>query len=481
MSRVVNVLVVDDEAYVRDSLVAVLKRRGHEVRGVGSVGEAMKQLGEGTFDAVITDLRMPGEDGLSLLRRLSTTQLGLPVVVLTGHGTVPSAIECMKAGAADYLLKPADPNQIHLVLERIAGQSTLRRELDYLRSTDDEGSEMIGHSDAWKQVVDLIDAAAPSSSTVLLLGDSGTGKELLARRIHQRSSRASAPFVSVNCAAIPLELFESEFFGYRKGAFTGATQDHVGRFRVADGGTLFMDEVGAMPEASQAKLLRVLQNGEFERVGDTRPTRVDVRVVAATNILLEEAVESGRFRRDLFYRLNVVQVKIPPLRSRPGDIPLLAEHFLRELAPRVGRRLEGVEPEALRLLGEYHWPGNVRELRNVIERALILETGPRLTPGSLPLAVHSGARTSSRGPDDTDTLSGQVPDQVAGSAGGTWTGKESLNLRQLLGDHEKEIIVEALRRSGGVRKEAARLLGIDQRNLAYYLRKHGLNPDEIVR
>ena len=477
MSRVVTVLVVDDEAYVRDSLVAVLKRRGHDVRGVGSVGEAMKQLGEGAFDAVITDLRMPGEDGLSLLRRLSTTQPGLPVVVLTGHGTVPSAIECMKAGAADYLLKPADPNQIHLVLERIAGQSTLRRELDYLRSTGDEGAEMVGRSDAWRQVVDLIDAAAPSSSTVLLLGESGTGKELLARRIHQRSSRASAPFVSVNCAAIPVELFESEFFGYRKGAFTGATQDHDGRFRVADGGTLFMDEVGAMPEASQAKLLRVLQDGEFERVGDTRSTRVDVRVVAATNILLEEAVQAGRFRRDLFYRLNVVQAKLPTLRERTGDVPLLAEHFLRELAPRVGRCLEGVEPEALRLLEEYHWPGNVRELRNVIERALILETGPRLTRGCLPLVVHAGAPTPARGWGEAAAPTGQV----AGPAAETWTGKESLNLRQLLADREKEILVAALRRGGGVRKEAARLLGIDQRNLAYYLRKHGLDPDEIAR
>jgi DNA-binding NtrC family response regulator len=477
MTRAATVLVVDDEAYVRDSLVAVLRRRGHDARGAASVGEALHVLEEASFDAVITDLKMPDADGLDLLRRLSATAPGLPVVVLTGHGTVPSAVECMKAGAADYLLKPADPDQVTLILERAVGQGTLRRELEYLRAAGPEGEEAdqaVGTSEAWLRALALVDAAAPSDSTILLEGESGTGKEVLARRVHRRSGRAAGAFVRVNCAAIPLELFESEFFGYRKGAFTGAVSDRDGRFRVADGGTLFMDEVGAMPDAAQAKLLRVLQDGEFERVGDTRPTRVDVRVVAATNAVLDDAVAAGQFRRDLYYRINVVQVRVPPLRERREDVPLLARHFLAALAPRVGRQLESIAPEAMRLLEAYEWPGNVRELRNVIERALILERGPRLTPASLPLPLHAGAPAPG-GPESP------VAEGHGGEAGRAPALGEDLNLRRLLAERERSILIEALRRASGVRKEAARLLGIDQRNLAYYLRKHGLDADEVSR
>ncbi len=480
-----SVLVVDDEAYVRDSLVAVLSRRGHDARGVASVQEALRALAEASFDAVITDLRMPDADGLELLRRLSAAAPGMPVVVLTGHGTVLSAVECMKAGALDYLLKPADPDELGIVLERAVSQGTMRRELDYLRASGSEAgdaaAEVVGRSAAWRRTLDIIDAAAPSGSTVLLEGESGTGKEVLARRLHLRSPRAGGAFVRVNCAAIPLELFESEFFGYRRGAFTGATSDRDGRFRVADGGTLLMDEVGAMPEAAQAKILRVLQDGEFERVGETRPTRVDVRLVAATNVVLQDAVRAGRFRNDLYYRLNVVPVRVPPLRERREDIPLLAEHFLRILAPRVGRRLEGIEPDTLRTLVDYAWPGNVRELRNVVERALIIERGPRMSLSSLPPPLSEGGASIPAPPFAAAAGSKAAASAASGDPPAGGSAPAELNLRQALARHERRVLTEALRRAAGVRKEAARLLGIDQRNLSYYLRKHGLDADEASR
>jgi DNA-binding NtrC family response regulator len=490
MGRAATVLVVDDEAYVRDSLVAVLRRGGHDARGVASAADALRALGEASFDALITDLRMPDIDGLELLRRLAAAAPGLPVIVLTGHGTVASAVECMKAGAADYLLKPADPDQISLILERVVEEGSLRRELGYLRgSADNEEAEAVGASAAWQKVLRMVDTAAQTHSTILLVGESGTGKEILARRIHRRSPRSERPFVSVNCAAVPLELFESEFFGFRKGAFTGAATDRDGRFRVADGGTLFMDEVGAMPEAAQAKILRVIQDGVFERLGDTRATRVDVRLVAATNVVLEEAVRAGRFRSDLFYRLNVVQIRVPPLRERPEDVPLLAEHFLRVLAPRVGRRLQAIEPEAMRVLGAWRWPGNARELRNVIERALIVEAGPRLTAASLPPEVREGRvpewAAAPAMPGRGDAGAAVIADSSGSGApvgtGGAGAVGDNLNLRRALGERERDFLVAALRQAQGVRKEAARLLGIDQRNLSYYLRKHGLDPDEVSK
>jgi transcriptional regulator with GAF, ATPase, and Fis domain len=298
----------------------------------------------------------------------------------------------------------------------------------------------------------MIEAAARADySTILLLGESGTGKELLARLAHRLSPRAAGPYVRVNCAAVPLEVWESEFFGHRKGAFTGAAGDREGRFQLADGGTLFLDEVGAMPTAGQAKLLRVIQDGEFDRLGDERPTRVDVRIVAATNSDLSAEVAAGRFRSDLFYRLDVVRIDVPPLRDRPDDIPLLARRFVEDISARLGRPAPELGPEVLDRLRAYSWPGNVRELRNVIERALILNPGRGLE--LMDVAPVEGA-----------------------SAEGAEAGGE-LNLRAALNRLERDLVREALRRSDGVRKEAARLLGIDPRNLGYYLRKHRLEDD----
>jgi two-component system response regulator AtoC len=449
-----RVLVVEDEEYVRASLGEVLGARGFDVMLADGMDTAVAVLEREPVDVVLTDLRMPGADGLTLVRRMKPAFDDVPVIVLTGQGTIASAVECIKEGAADYILKPVDPEALELVLDRALRTSALRREVDYLRGRDTAGARPIGNSPAWQRVMQTVGTVAAADSTVLLLGESGTGKELVARRIHRLSPRSRGPYVRVNCAAIPLEMWESEFFGHRKGSFTGATADREGRFRLAHGGTLFMDEIADMPLAAQAKILRVLQDGEFDRLGDRRPTRVDVRVIAATNSDIDAAVADHRFREDLFYRLNVVRIALPPLRERRSDIPLLAELFLREVAARLGRPAPPILPDALADLTAYAWPGNVRELRNVIERALILQTGSELGPFDLPVAAEASPGAAA------------PPDAV-----------DDLNLRAAVARREREVVVDALRRSGGARKEAARLLGIDQRNLAYYLRKHRINPD----
>ncbi|HEU4401940.1 MAG TPA: sigma-54 dependent transcriptional regulator [Candidatus Polarisedimenticolia bacterium] len=451
-----RVLVVEDEPYVRISLGELLRARGFDVDLTSTVADALAALGRAPVDVVLSDLRLPGADGLELVRRLQAASPEVPVVILTGQGTIASAVECIKAGAVDYILKPADPGALEVALERALATQALRREVDYLRRGDEDDSSLpIGASPPWQQVMKKVRSAAPSDATVLLLGESGTGKELIARLIHRLGRRSGAPYVRVNCAAIPLEMWESEFFGHRRGAFTGATADREGRFRLAHRGTLFMDEIGTMPLPAQAKILRVLQDGEFDRLGDEQPTRVDVRIVAATNTDLQGEVTAGRFRQDLFYRLNVVRIELPPLRSRPEDIPLLAGRFVRQIAARLGQRAPEIEPEVLADLTAYSWPGNVRELQNVIERALILNPGGSLAPLDIP-SVLDGAPTG-----------------AAGAPG------SELNLRSALGRRERETVIEALRRAAGVRKEAARLLGIDQRNLAYYFRKHGIDPDRL--
>jgi DNA-binding NtrC family response regulator len=407
-------------------------------------------------DVVLSDLRMPGMDGLELTRKIREEFPEIGVVILTGNGTIASAVECIKAGANDYILKPAAADALEVAFDRAMASRALKREVDYLRrvttpSTDEDWP--IGQSPAWTAVMKLVQAAAASDSTVLLRGESGTGKELLAKLIHRLSPRASGPCVRVNCAAIPMEMWESEFFGHRRGALTGATADREGRFRLADGGTLFMDEVGATPLPAQAKILRVLQDGEFERPGDQQPTRVDVRIVAASHRDLDSEVAAGRFREDLYYRINVIDIELPPLRDRREDIPLLAQSFVAEIASRYRHPAPQLGREVQEELMAYSWPGNVRELQNVLERALILNPGEELTLPDLP---HK--RSVKAEPEGTPA---------------------DLNLRSVLARREKEVLVAALRRAAGVRKEAARLLGIDQRNLPYYLRKHAVDPDRL--
>jgi len=454
-----RLLVVEDEAYVRDSLGEMLSARGYDVSLTGSVEAALEILARAPVDLVLTDLKLPGESGLGLIRKIRAGGADTPILVLTGFGTIASAVECIRSGANDYIIKPADPDSLEVAMERALSSGALRREVTYLRTAGSSRTgeaRPVGRSAAWSRVVDAVAAAAPSDSTILLLGESGTGKELVARMIHRQSARAGNPYIRVNCAATPLEMWESEFFGHRKGAFTGASADRDGRFRLAHRGTLFMDEVGLMPPAAQAKILRVLQDGEFERLGDEQPTRVDVRIVAATNSDLDAEVSAGRFRQDLFYRLNVVRIEIPPLRERVDDIPLLASTFAREISARLGRTAPGIGERTLAQMASYSWPGNVRELRNVIERALILSPGPVLLLPDLPA----------------------VPEPPGPSR--DTPGEDDLNLRSAMGRREKEILLEALRRSNGVRKEAARLLGIDPRNLGYYLNKHGVDPDQLT-
>jgi DNA-binding NtrC family response regulator len=450
-----RVLVVEDEAYVRDSLVEILRARGFEVSAAPSVAEALAVLSRAPLDVVLSDLRMPGADGLELVRKMQAGAPDVPVLILTGHGTVASAVECLRAGASDYVLKPVEPDALELALERALEGRALRREVKYLRSAvAGDAGVAIGESAAWRRAVAMVEAAAPVDSVVLLTGESGTGKELLARRLHALSARAAFPFVKVNCAAVPLEMWESEFFGHRRGSFTGASADREGRFQLADRGTLLLDEVGAMPSAGQAKLLRAIQDGEFERLGDQQATRVDVRVVAATNSDLDAEVQQGRFRADLFYRLNVVRIVVPPLRERPGDIPLLARHFASAIGSRLGRQAPELTPAALARLAAYHWPGNVRELRNVIERAMILDPDQGLEALDLAQAGPPVPSSAPRQP-----------------------GERELNLRESLNRLERDLLLEAQRRAGGVRKQAAHLLGIDPRNLAYYLHKHDLGAE----
>jgi len=456
-----RILIVEDEPYVRDSLADLLRARGYEVDLAAGPGDALEALRRRPVDAVLTDLRLGAASGLDLIRGMRGEGSPIPVVVLTGHGTVASAVECIKAGADNYLLKPADPDAVEVAIDRALHTRALQSEIEYLRNG--AGTEVaaedplvpIGRSAAWQEVMARARAAAPSDATILLLGESGTGKEMVARQIHRLSARSERPYVRVNCAAIPLDLWESEFFGHRRGTFTGAAGDRDGRFRLAHQGTLFMDEVGAMPLPAQAKILRVLQDGVFDRLGDEQPTTVDVRIIAATNSDLDAQAAAGRFRQDLFYRLNVVRINLPPLRQRPEDIPLLTDRFVREIAARLGRPAPRVGPETLADLTAYHWPGNVRELRNVIERALILNPGEALAPLDIPPAA-GGVEPSAPA----------VPGQ-------------DLNLRAALLGRERDLVLEAVRRSQGVRKEAARLLGIDQRNLSYYLRKHGIDPDRV--
>jgi len=452
-----TVLLVDDEAYVRDSLATLLERRGFAVRTAASADRALADGAAEGADAVVADLKMPGLSGLELLRELQARVPSLPVVLLTGHGTVASAVECMRAGAFDYLLKPADPEELEVVLGRALATADLEREVGYLRGDAAAGRRRpLGDSEAWRRVVELVAMAAPADTSVLLVGETGSGKEEVARLLHAESARRDGPFVSVNCAAIPDELFESEFFGHRRGAFTGAVADRDGRFRVAHRGTLMLDEVDSLPERAQAKVLRVVEDGVFERVGESRPTRVDVRLICATNADLAERVEQGRFRADLYYRINVMTLDVPPLRRRRDDVPLLAAAFLAELAGRLGKAVEGIDEAALERLCAYDWPGNVRELRNVIERGVLLERSPRLTVDSLPADLRRGGGRAVR------------------DGGGTDLDADDLNLRRRLQHEEERLLALALERAGGVKREAARLLGVDERNLAYYLRKHGL-------
>ncbi len=435
------ILVVDDDAAFRELVLDILAGEGYRLLEARTGEEALDLLAGESVDLVLTDQRMPGMDGIELTRRVRAGSDPPEVVLMTAHGTIPQAVEAVRLGAADYITKPlASPAALRQLVRRVLGE----------RAGRDHGEgEFLTRDPRTLEMLALADRAAATDATVLIVGESGVGKELLARRIHRGSPRAGGPFVAVNCAAIPENLAESELFGHEKGAFTGAEQRRVGRFEAAGGGTLFLDEVGELPEPVQAKLLRALEERTIERVGGSSPIPVDIRLVAATNRDLEAEVAAGRFRRDLFFRLNVVQLRIPPLRERPGDLEILVPELLRSVSERLGLPALPLAPEAMELLRKHTWPGNVRELRNVLERALIAASGEEIRVSDLPPL--GGA-------------AGPAPRHVPAGAAGALS----------LEEREKQAILEALERTGGHREKAAELLGISVRTLYNRLKQYGI-------
>ena len=446
-----SILLVDDETKILNALASALRKEGHEVVATGSAREAQRLLGQRLFDVLVVDNLMPELTGTDLIRELvSTTAVGdrPQILMMTAHATVESAIEAMKLGALDYLQKPFEVDELLVVVNRALEHQRLSTEHRYLISERDAEFNhygIVGRSRRMQEVINTAQLVAKSKSTILITGETGTGKEMVARAVHFHSAQREMPLIKVNCAAIPETLLESELFGHVRGAFTGATTNKKGKFALADGGTIFLDEIGTMSPALQAKLLRVLQEREFEPLGSERTQRVDLRVIAATNRDLRQMVSDGRFQEDLYYRLNVIPIHIPPLRERREDIAVLVDHFIAKHAQRAGKRIDGMEPGVLDALQASDWPGNVRELENTVERAVVLSPSPIIGPDVVRIV---GVNT---------TTPASLP---------------SLNLRQNLDWAERETVRRALNSSGGVKKDAAEVMGISQRALSYYLAKH---------
>ncbi|OLA95232.1 MAG: Fis family transcriptional regulator [Candidatus Rokubacteria bacterium 13_2_20CM_69_15_2] len=449
-----RVLVVDDERSMRELLAIMLRQAGHDVTVADGGEAAIKALKSDTFDLVITDLRMREVDGLAVLRAAKEQSPQTVVLVITAFASTETAVEAMKLGAYDYLTKPFKVDEIKLTIANALERKRLQDENQALKRQlrRERGFEnFLGKSPQMLDIFETIRKAADSVSTVLITGESGTGKELVARAIHEESPRRNGPFVSINCGAVPETLMESELFGHVKGAFTGAVANTVGLFSAAAGGTLFLDEVTEVPSSVQVKLLRAIQEREIRRVGDTRDIKVDVRLIAASNREVAKAVADGVLREDLFYRLNVIPIHLPPLRERREDIPLLVAHFVRRLSAELGRPVRSVTPEALAILETYRWPGNVRELENVIERALVLGSGDRLDAPGLPPDL--------RRPRDVQDVAVEIPE-------------DGLDLEATLSQIEHRYIQTALARTGGVQTRAAELLRVSLRQIRYKLQKY---------
>ncbi len=454
MSPKQTILIVEDEARMRRLLELDLGEAGFQTLSAPEAEAGLALLRREHVDLVLTDLKLPGMSGLEFLRAAKNLQAGLPVILMTAFGTVETAVEAMKSGASDYILKPFSLAEMRMAVEKELDVHRLREENRSLREALGQRysyPNVVARSAKMQEVLALVDRVAPTPSTVLLGGESGVGKDLIARVIHQRSNRASGPFIKINSTAIPENLLESELFGYEKGAFTGATTSKPGKFEMADKGTMFLDEIGDVPPATQVKLLRVLQEREFERLGGTRTIKVDVRLVAATNRDLRAALEEGTFREDLYYRLNVVAIDIPPLREHKEDIPDLVKLFLTRFCPQSPDRPITISPAAIEQLVAFHWPGNVRELENVIERACALARGAVLEPADIHLDT---ARTKSSAASAALLPEGKTLD--------AW---------------EDEIIREAYRRANGNKSQAARMLGLSRNALRYRLEKIGISDE----
>jgi two-component system response regulator PilR (NtrC family) len=460
MSEGGRLLVVDDERSMQEFLEIFFRGEGYEVVTAGDLGTARLCLEGGEFDAVITDIQMPDGSGLDLLRAVNETTPETVVIMITAFASTETAITAMKEGAYDYITKPFRVDEIRLVVEKALEKKALSSENRRLRSQlrrQARDRSIVGTSQAMQRVFDLVEQVANTKANVLISGESGTGKEMVARSIHERGDRRDMPFVVVNCAAIPENLLESELFGHVKGAFTGAVTNKAGLFETAHGGTLFLDEVGELTLPLQVKLLRVIQEKTFRRVGGTGDQRADVRIVAATNRSLQEEVRAGRFREDLYYRLNVIEIPLPPLRERRDDVALLVDHFLDKCSRELERPVSGIVPEAMQKLLEYPFPGNVRELENVIERAVALSREPMIGVDALPPTLVQPAETAP---------APRIP------PGG-------VKLDQLMDEYERGLLLEALRPAGGVKKKAAQLLGISFRSFRYRLEKLGISDGEI--
>jgi two-component system nitrogen regulation response regulator NtrX len=452
------VLVVDDEAGVRGSLAGILGDEGYQVEAVGSGEAALRALEARRFDLVLLDVWLPGQDGLEVLSRIRERDAELPVVVISGHGTIETAVKAVRLGAQDFVEKPLSLEKTLLAVRNALRQQRLESEVRQLRERLDERYVMIGASPAVERLRAEIAQAAPSNGRVLIYGENGTGKELVARQVHAQSHRARGPFVEVNCAAIPEELIESELFGHARGAFTGALAARKGKFELADGGTLFLDEIGDMSLKTQAKVLRALQEQHIEPVGGAGGVDVDVRVIAATNKDLEAEIRAGRFREDLYFRLNVIPFHVPPLRERREDVPLLARHFLRLLSAEHGRRAREIADDALDALAALTWPGNVRELRNILERLVIMTPGERIERRHLPASLFGAV--------DAPALAGSEPAAVPGGADGTLIAARE--------EFERRYILQRYRECGGNMSRTAEALGVERSNLYRKMKAYGL-------
>ena len=454
-----RILIVDDDKSIRSLLSIMLKREGYDVSSAGKGEEAIDLIRKETFDLVITDIRMPRFDGQHILKEVRSVDSEVPVIMITAYASTESVLDAMREGAYDYISKPFKTDEIKRIVRKALERKKLERRPRRLKEHLQQKyglTNIVGKSEKMMQIYKTMGKIADSDVTVLITGESGTGKELVAKAIHYNSNRAGKPFMAISCGAIPRELLESELFGHLKGSFTWAVTDKKGLFEIADGGTLFLDEIGETPRSIQPKLLRVLQEKEFKSVGGTKDIKIDIRIIAATNKNLKEAIRDGSFREDLFYRLNIVSIDIPPLRERKEDIPQLAEFLIQKYTRRTGTQKE-ISPKAMKLLIEYEWPGNVRELENTIERTVTLERDPLITPESFPHFIkeeEEGLRPESENIHLSE-------------------GRSSLE--KVLEDTEKKLLLAAIKEAKGVRKKAAELLGLSFRSMRYRLKKHNIS------
>jgi len=464
-----TVLVVDDVPEIRTTMSEILKYKGFAVDQATDGQEAIELLSSRFYDIVLSDIAMPRKDGMEVLQYIKNSTPDTICIMITGFGSIEGAVEALRLGAFDYLSKPIKPSEVVVVIEKALEVRDLKRENLSLKE-ELQGrysfDRIVGRSRSIKRIFELVEKVARTDSTVLITGESGTGKELIAHAIHYSSGRKARPFVPINCAAIPEELLESELFGHEKGAFTHAIRTRIGRFELANKGTIFLDEIGEMSPSLQVKLLRVLQERCFERVGGVKTINVDIRVVAATNIDLEDAVNRGRFREDLFYRLNVIPIQLPPLRDRKGDIPLLVEHFLQKFSSGNPSYADSIDEEALRILETYDWPGNVRELENIVERLVILANGPVITPADIPERIVS--------------RSGNIPMAIQ-SEPAAILPEEGMSLSAAVEQFEKTLILQALDRTNGVKNRAAKLLKMNRTTLIEKMKKMKMMKPRAAR